>query len=69
MDEIGIGFEECSMQILCSKAKRLGAGACASEILGIEPSLNVNTIKGTHYFHQSTYALNSIILIQRKSTY
>ena len=36
-------------------AGRLGAGACASEILGVGQSSNVNAITGTHYFHQSNF--------------
>ena len=34
---------------------RLGAGACASEILGVGQSSNVYAIKGTRYFHQSNF--------------
>src|SRR6218665_3462348 len=34
---------------------RLGAGACASEILGIGHSSNVYVITATHYFHQSNF--------------
>ena len=34
---------------------RLGAGACASELLGIGQSSNVIAISGKHYFHQSKF--------------
>src|SRR6218665_2067196 len=34
---------------------RLGASACASEILGIGQSSNVYAITGTRYFHQSNF--------------
>src|SRR6218665_3081034 len=34
---------------------RLGAGASASEILGVGQSSNVYAITGTHYFHQSIF--------------
>src|SRR6218665_912943 len=34
---------------------RLGAGAWASEILGIGQSSNVYAITGTRYFHQSNF--------------
>src|SRR6218665_3196391 len=34
---------------------RLGAGACASEILGVRQSSNVYAIQGTSYFHQSNF--------------
>jgi len=33
----------------------LGAGAFASEILGVGQLSNVNAITGTHYFHQSNF--------------
>jgi len=33
----------------------LGAGACASKILGICQSSNVNATTGMHYFHQSNF--------------
>ena len=33
----------------------LGTGACASEILGIGQSSNVNATTGTYYFHQSNF--------------
>jgi len=33
----------------------LGAGTCASEILGILQSSNVIAISGKHYFHQSNF--------------
>src|SRR6218665_2424039 len=35
--------------------RRLGAGACASEILGVRQSSNVTAISGKHYFHQSNF--------------
>src|SRR6218665_3938873 len=34
---------------------RLGAGACASEILGVGQSSNVYAISGKHCFHQSNF--------------
>src|SRR6218665_3556847 len=34
---------------------RLGAGASASEILGVGQLSNVNAITGTHYFYQSNF--------------
>jgi len=36
-------------------ARRLGAGACASEILGVRQTSNVYATTGTHYFHQSNF--------------
>jgi len=33
----------------------LGAGVCASEILGVGLSSNVYAIPGTRYFHQSNF--------------
>ena len=38
-----------------SEAGRSRAGACASEILGVWRTSNVNVIAGTHYFHQSNF--------------
>ena len=35
--------------------ERLGAGACASEILGARMTSNVYVITGTRYFHQSNF--------------
>jgi len=54
-DEILVGFDDCSTQGFCSEALHLGAGACASEILGVGQSSNVNTITVMHYFHQSNF--------------
>src|SRR6218665_3694982 len=34
---------------------RLGAGACASEILGVGQSSDAYAITGTRYFHQSNF--------------
>ena len=42
---------------------RLGTGACASEIHGVGQLSNVYAIRGTHYFLQSNFYLNSIIFI------
>jgi len=36
----------------------LGAGARASEILGVRQTSNVYAITGTHYFHQSNFYFN-----------
>jgi len=35
--------------------EHLGAGACASEIVGVRHTSNVYVITGTHYFHQSNF--------------